>query len=64
MHASATSHIIKDDLNQYKIPFGQPLREVFSETTSHIATYDVPADSAWCVDGHGLIMLSIKSLYR
>ena len=33
-------------LNQYKIPFGQPLREVFSETISHIATYDVPADSA------------------
>ena len=36
----------KADLNQYKIPFGQPLREVFSETISHIATYDVPADSA------------------
>ena len=34
------------NLNQYKIPFGQPLREVFSETISRIATYDIPADSA------------------
>ena len=36
---------------------------MFSETISHIATNDVPADSAWYADGHGLFKSSQLSPY-
>ena len=40
------------NLNKYKIPIAQSNSGVFSGTASCTGTYDIAADSAWCVGGH------------
>ena len=49
-------------LNNYKILFVLTFAGVFSETANRIVTYDIPADSAWNVDGYRPTLKSIMSL--